>query len=308
MSTLVAIENLSKRFGNFQAVSDISFSVDKGEVLGFLGPNGAGKSTTMRMATGFLEPSEGSVTICGKNIMEFPVETRQRIGYLPEGGPLYAEMTSEAFLRFVGEVRGLKGEKLEERLRFVKDKLQIEGVWHKTIDTLSKGYKRRVALAQAILHDPEVLILDEPTDGLDPNQKHDVRELIREMAAEKAIIISTHILEEVEAVCTRTVVIADGKIVAGGTPEELAALSPEHNAVVVELVKDKRAEVEAALKKLKMVESTRQQGALSIVVVPKGGKEILQEVQKVVSGFDVSNVYKLPGQLDSAFRSVTMKK
>ncbi len=309
MTALIEIKHLSKSFGSFKAVSDISLSVNKGEVLGFLGPNGAGKSTTMRMATGFLEPSAGEIFICGKNIVEQPVASRQHIGYLPEGGPLYSDMTPAAFLRFIGRVRGLSEQKLNNRIDFVVDKLQISGVFHKTIDTLSKGYKRRVALAQAILHDPDVLILDEPTDGLDPNQKHDVRALILEMAAEKAIIISTHILEEVEAVCTRNVVISKGTLVAEGTPEELAALSPEHNAIVVELssAKIKRDDVESKLKKLKTVESVRLMGASSVVAIPKGGKDILQDVRKAITGSDVSNIYKLPGQLESAFRSITQK-
>jgi ABC-2 type transport system ATP-binding protein len=308
MTKLVEISHLTKEFGNFKAVTDISFFVEKGEVLGFLGPNGAGKSTTMRMATGFLEPSHGEIIICGKNIALDPVGSRTHIGYLPEGGPLYPDMTPQSFLRFIGQLRGLNSDRLEERLAFVVDKLQISGVYNKTIDTLSKGYKRRVALAQAILHDPEVLILDEPTDGLDPNQKQDVRQLILDMASEKAIIISTHILEEVEAVCTRNVVIAKGKIVAEGTPEELAALSPEHQAVVVELAstaKTKREDIQTILKKLKHVETIRLQGTQSVVVIPKGGKDILADVQKAVSSHPISQVYRLPGQLETAFRAIT---
>ncbi len=310
METLVEIKSLSKSFGQFHAVSDISFNVGKGEVLGFLGPNGAGKSTTMRMAMGFLEPTAGKITICGKDISEQPVESRAHIGYLPEGGPLYSDMTPAAFLKFIGNVRGLKSNALNERLEFVVDKLQISGVYHKTIDTLSKGYKRRVALAQAILHNPDVLILDEPTDGLDPNQKYEVRELIRDMAAEKAIVISTHILEEVEAVCTRNVVIAGGKLVAQGTTAELSALSPDHNAIVVELTNEKTdiAGLEAKLKKLSTTESVRQHNAHSLLVVPKGNKEILNDVRKVATGSDVANIYKYPGQLESAFRSITQPK
>lgn len=310
METLVDIKQLSKSFGSFNAVSDISLTVQKGEVLGFLGPNGAGKSTTMRMATGFLEPTSGSVTICGKNIAEDPVSLRKHIGYLPEGGPLYQDMTAASFLKFIGNVRGLKGAELNSRLDYVIDKLQIEGVYHKTIDTLSKGYKRRVALAQAILHDPDVLILDEPTDGLDPNQKYDVRELIRDMAKEKAIIISTHILEEVEAVCTRNVVIARGKLVAEGTTEELTALSPDHNAIVVEVdgSASKRETLEGKLKKIKTVESVRTHGSKSLIAIPRGNKDILGDIRKVASGSEVTNIYKLPGQLESAFRAITKQK
>lgn len=309
MDTLVEIKGLSKSFGQFQAVSDISLTVKKGEVLGFLGPNGAGKSTTMRMATGFLEPTAGQITICGKNIAEHPVATREHIGYLPEGGPLYQDMTPASFLQFIGNVRGLKDQKLQERIDYVVEKLQISGVFHKTIDTLSKGYKRRVALAQAILHNPDVLILDEPTDGLDPNQKYDVRELIHEMAADKAIIISTHILEEVEAVCTRNVIIAGGKLVAEGSSEQLSAMSPEFNAVVVELEggEKEREKVTSKLTKLSAVAEVRDYKENALLVLPKGNKPILAELRKETNLAGVSNIYKLPGQLEYAFRAITQQ-
>lgn len=225
MTALVEASHLVKKFGDFIAVDDVSLTVKKGEVLGFLGPNGAGKSTTMRMITGFLEPSAGVVRIDGVDAGEKPLEAKARIGYLPEGAPLYPDMTPAQLLRFIGKVRGMATGALKERSEFVVNALHLAPVLHQSIDTLSKGFKRRVGLAQAILHDPDILILDEPTDGLDPLQKHEVRELINSMAKDKAIIISTHILEEVDAVCTRAVIIAHGKLVADGTTQQLLAKS-----------------------------------------------------------------------------------
>lgn len=218
---LIEIHGLEKRFGPIHAVRGISFSVSKGEVLGFLGPNGAGKSTTMKMITGFLEPTAGSVAVCGFDIAEDPIEAKKRIGYLPEGAPLYGEMTVFTFLNFVAEIRGMSGEYRKNRIDEVINKINLEAVRHQSLETLSKGYKRRVGVAHALLHDPEILIMDEPTDGLDPNQKHEVRTLIQEMAQEKAIIISTHILEEVDAVCTRAIIIASGQLLFDGTPKAL---------------------------------------------------------------------------------------
>lgn len=226
MAAQVAASALVKRFDDFTAVDGITLSVPTGEVLGFLGPNGAGKSTTMRMITGYLEPSAGAISVCGVDMLAEPEAAKRHIGYLPEGAPLYPDMTPKQFLHFAGEARGMDKGILRERLDVVVEKLQLQSVLQQSIDTLSKGFKRRVGLAQAILHDPDVLILDEPTDGLDPNQKHEVRSLIRAMAKEKAIIISTHILEEVDAVCSRAVIIARGTIVADGTPSELLATSP----------------------------------------------------------------------------------
>jgi len=226
MSAMIEIRGLSKHFGPLTAVDGVSFDVARGEVLGFLGPNGAGKSTTMKMATGFLTPSAGTIRIAGHDVAEDPVAAKSALGYLPEGAPAYPDMTAEGFLRFVAEIRGLKGAEREERVAHVVRKVHLEGVMHQPIETLSKGYKRRVGLAQAILHDPAVLIMDEPTDGLDPNQKHEVRSLIREMGQSKAIVLSTHILEEVEAVCTRAIVINRGRVVFDGTPAELESRAP----------------------------------------------------------------------------------
>lgn len=222
MPALIEIERLTKRFGAFTAVDDVSFSVDRGEVVGFLGPNGAGKSTTMKMLAGFVTPTAGTARICGQDVVDSPVAAKRSLGYLPEGAPTYPEMTVTAFLRFCARIRGYRGIEAAERVEDAMELTQLEGVQLQPIETLSKGFKRRVGLAQALLHDPPVLVLDEPTDGLDPNQKHEVRELIRRMAPQKAILISTHILEEVEAVCTRAIIIARGRVLADGTPAELA--------------------------------------------------------------------------------------
>ena len=221
----IEVKALDKRFGPIHAVRNISFSVNHGEVLGFLGPNGAGKSTTMKMITGFLEPTDGTVLVNGHDVMTDPISVKTSIGYLPEGAPGYAEMTVIRFLEFVAEIRGLVGSERRQRIDKVIELIHLDSVLDQTIDTLSKGFKRRVGVAQALLHDPDVLIMDEPTDGLDPNQKHEVRSLIKEMAENKAIVISTHILEEVDAVCTRAIIIAAGQILFDGTPAELRAQS-----------------------------------------------------------------------------------
>ena len=226
---MISTDCLHKRFGSLVAVDEISFSVGAGEVLGFLGPNGAGKSTTMKMIAGFLSPSGGRASVCGHDVEADPIAAKRCLGYLPEGAPSYGEMTPASFLRFVADIRGLAGAERRRRLDEVIERLQLGSVIQQPIETLSKGYRRRVGLAQAILHDPQVLILDEPTDGLDPNQKHEVRGLIREMAPGKTIVISTHILEEVHAVCTRAIIIAAGRIVADDTPAALAARSPRHD-------------------------------------------------------------------------------
>ena len=228
---MIEIRNLTKRFGPLTAVDGVSFDVGRGEVLGFLGPNGAGKSTTMKMVTGFLAPDGGTVRIGGTDIAEDPVAVKRRIGYLPEGAPLYGEMTTRAFLGFIAGIRGFRGAEAQRRVDTAAGRVSLGSIIEKPIGTLSKGFKRRVGLAQAILHDPPILILDEPTDGLDPNQKHEVRTLIRGMSKEKAIVLSTHILEEVDAVCTRATIIANGRVVSDGTPEELLRRSRTHNAL-----------------------------------------------------------------------------
>jgi ABC-2 type transport system ATP-binding protein len=221
LAALIEIERLTKRFGSFIAVDDVSFTVDRGEVLGFLGPNGAGKSTTMRMLAGFMPPTAGTARICGADVVDQPVAAKRNLGFLPEGAPTYPEMSVTGFLAFTGRIRGFRGSELDDRVAHAMTLTELEGVRLQPIETLSKGFKRRVGLAQALLHDPPVLVLDEPTDGLDPNQKHEVRELIRRMAPEKAIVISTHILEEVGAVCTRAIIIAHGRVVVDAPPAVL---------------------------------------------------------------------------------------
>lgn len=223
---MIEISHLTKSYGSLLAVNDISFTVGPGEVLGFLGPNGAGKSTTMKMITGFLTPTAGTIRVCGHDVATAPLAAKACMGYLPEGAPSYAEMTVRSFLEFIANVRGLTGDVRKRRLDDVIQRLALGSVLEQAIETLSKGFKRRVGLAQALLHDPQVLILDEPTDGLDPNQKHQVRTLISEMSREKIIVISTHILEEVDAVCNRAIIIAGGRLLADDTPKNLASRAP----------------------------------------------------------------------------------
>jgi ABC-2 type transport system ATP-binding protein len=223
---LIEINGLTKRFGSFTAVNHVSFSLARGEVLGFLGPNGAGKSTTMRMLAGFMIPTAGTARICGHDVQSNGVAARRALGFLPEGAPTYPEMTVTAFLTFCAKIRGFSGRDLAQRVDRAVALTRLDSVLLQPVETLSKGFKRRVGLAQALLHDPPVLVLDEPTDGLDPNQKHEVRTLIAQMAPEKAIVISTHILEEVDAVCTRAIIIASGQVVADATPAELQGRHP----------------------------------------------------------------------------------
>ena len=218
---MIKVENLVKAFGSKLAVNDVSFTVERGEVLGFLGPNGAGKSTTMRMLTGFIPPTAGRITVGGHDIVENPLPAKRLFGYLPENAPGYADMTVHGFLNFCAELRGLQGDAKKRAIHRAAEQCLLTNVLYQTIDTLSKGYKHRTCLAQALIHDPEVLILDEPTDGLDPNQKHEIRNLIRELGRTKAVVFSTHILEEVDAACTRAIIIDRGRIVAQGTPDEL---------------------------------------------------------------------------------------
>lgn len=235
MSALIEIDRLTKRFGSFTAVDDVSFTVARGEVLGFLGPNGAGKSTTMKMLAGFVTPSSGTARICGEDVVDRPVAAKRHLGYLPEGAPTYPEMTVAGFLAFVAQARGFRGSEADDRIAHAMRLTTLEGVRLQPIETLSKGFKRRVGLAQALLHDPPVLVLDEPTDGLDPNQKHEVRRLIAQMAPSKAIVISTHILEEVSAICSRAIIIARGRVLADSTPAELASRGPSLDAVFRDL-------------------------------------------------------------------------
>jgi len=307
---MIEIRNLSKSFGPLHAVQDLSFSVRKGEVLGFLGPNGAGKSTTMKMVTGFLEPTAGSVSVCGHDVQKDPLAAKRCIGYLPEGAPLYGDMTPRGFLRFVAEARGVSAGERRARVEEAAARVHLEGVMDQRIETLSKGFKRRVGLAQAILHDPQVLILDEPTDGLDPNQKHDVRELILEMARDKCIVLSTHILEEVPAVCTRAIVIADGKLRFDGTPAEMRRLAEGHGAIQVEFAAVSEVDV-AALSALdgvaRVLPGAPDMGANSYVLFPDGSGDPLGSFSRVAieRSWTVSNISVDGGQLDEVFRQIT---
>jgi ABC-2 type transport system ATP-binding protein len=308
---LIVIRSLSRRFGPIKAVDNVSFMVKRGEVLGFLGPNGAGKSTTMKMITGFLSPSAGSISVCDHDVLDDPVAAKRVIGYLPEGAPAYPDMTPAAFLDFIAGVRNLTGARRVERMNWVIDRIQIRGVLHQPIETLSKGFKRRVGLAQALLHDPDVLVLDEPTDGLDPNQKHDVRELIRELAPQKAIVISTHILEEVTAICTRAVIIARGALVADGTPAELEARSRWHNAVCVVvdtvMAPGAREAVQTLANVAGVEEHAGDDGTTTIAAFPMKGRPILDEVGAAVRqrGITMRELRVERGRLDEVFRSIT---
>ena len=308
---MIEIEGLTKRFGAVTAVAGLSLKVAKGEVLGFLGPNGAGKSTTMKMVTGYLAPTEGRIRVCGHDVETATIRAQAAIGYLPEGAPTYGDMTARKFLAFIAEVRGFKGAEAKARVAAAVEKTELAPVLDQPIETLSKGFKRRVGLAQAILHDPPVLIMDEPTDGLDPNQKHAVRKLIRAMSAEKAIIVSTHLLEEVEAICTRAVIIDRGAIVADGTPAELLARSRYHNAVTVALP---AAEADAAAAKLKALptvagveKSTRSDGTAQLTTFPKSGALLIEAVSALAvrENWKVKEMYAEAGRLDEVFRAIT---
>jgi ABC-2 type transport system ATP-binding protein len=308
---MIEIDGLTKTYGRHTVVDNLSFSCRPGEVLGFLGPNGAGKSTTMKMVTGFVAPTSGRASVCGHDVQSDALAARSRLGYLPEGAPCYAEMTPGDFLQFIADIRGLEGAARKQRLDEVIERLHLGGVLEQSFDTLSKGFKRRVGLAQAILHDPEVLILDEPTDGLDPNQKHEVRELIRSMAADKLIVISTHILEEVEAVCSRAIIIAAGRILADDTPGRLAARSRYHNAVRLKL-EDVAAfdQVRADLDKLDSVATTEgNRDDAEIVALPEdtGSGRIWDDVSALAAekAWATHGIYQESGHLNEVFRQIT---
>lgn len=306
---MIKCENLTKHYGSLVAVDDLTFQVEPGEVLGFLGPNGAGKTTTMRIIAGFLPASSGHASVCGFDVESSPIEAKRRVGYLPEGAPTYPEMTPRSFLEFVADIRGLEGERRRSRLDEVYGLLHLEPVLERTIDTLSKGYRRRVGLAQALLHDPEVLILDEPTDGLDPNQKHEVRQLINRISADKIIVISTHLLEEVDAVCNRAIIIAHGKILADDTPRNLEARSRFHNAVSLKL--DPPAEISAARAKIEAlpeIDSTElDANSGRLTAFPAAGKMPLAAVSELGEreGWEFSELHLESGRLDEVFRTVT---
>lgn len=303
---MIETQALGKRYGDLVAVDGISFKVEPGQVLGFLGPNGAGKSTTMKMVAGFLAPTSGSAKVCGFDVESDSLQAKRVIGYLPEGAPSYGEMSVRQFLGFIADVRGLPAATRGKRLDDVIGRLNLEGVLEQPIETLSKGFKRRVGLAQAILHDPKVLILDEPTDGLDPNQKHEVRSLINAMARDKTIIVSTHVLEEVHAVCNRAIIIARGRVLADATPAELEARSRYHQAVSM-TAKDANAAREALARVVDVaaIEVDAQDGR--ITAFPKPGKQIFAAVNEVLKGRNVAvrEIALEGGRLDEVFRSIT---
>jgi ABC-2 type transport system ATP-binding protein len=306
---MITTKNLSKRYGDKLAVDDLTFSVAPGEVLGFLGANGAGKSTTMRMIAGFITPSAGQVSVCGHDIESAPVAAKSCMGYLPEGAPSYGEMTVREFLDFVADVRDLRGDRRRQRRSVVIDRLGLAPVIDQVVETLSKGFRRRVGLAQALIHDPQVLILDEPTDGLDPNQKHEVRRLINELAKDKLVIVSTHILEEVHEVCTRAIIIAEGRIVADETPSALESRSRYHHAVSLRFEKADelaagRREI-ASLPEVAGVESDARE--LRLTAFPKPGANVLSAVGTIIdkNAWDVPELHLESGRLDEVFRSLT---
>ena len=308
---MIEVRSLVKKFGEHTAVDGISFEVTPGQVLGFLGPNGAGKSTTMKIITGYLPPTAGTVLVNGMDTQEHSLATRRLIGYLPEHAPSYAEMTAAEFLRFCGEVRGFRGAECDKRVDQVVELTSLQDVRNQIIDTLSKGYRQRVCFAQALLHDPPVLIMDEPTDGLDPNQKHEMREVIRQMGEDKTIILSTHILEEMEAVCNRAIIIARGRIVVDGTPDDLAAMSRHHNAVIV-----RTAEQAGLVERLRGVAGVATvefaPGAdgvpASYTLFPQSQRVILPDVTRFLEDnrIEFDEVYADRGRVDEVFRDVTL--
>ncbi|HCU53529.1 MAG TPA: ABC transporter ATP-binding protein [Gammaproteobacteria bacterium] len=309
---MLQVEGLTRFYGPLQAVKSMSFEVRQGEVLGFLGPNGAGKSTTMKMITGFLTPSAGSVKVSGHDVEASPIAAKQAIGYLAEGAPAYPDMTPVEFLIFVARVRGYSGNELMQKVDAAIDRANLRSVAHKNIDTLSKGFKRRVGIAQAILHDPPVLIMDEPTDGLDPNQKHEMRLLISEMAKNKAIIVSTHILEEVNALCTRAIIIAQGKLLFDGTPADLEQRSAYHNAVTLTVSGGASTDTIAdALRKVTNVArvevSAGADGRMHVVAFPESGASVIGDISQLVRAqkWELDEISVETGRLDEVFRAIT---
>jgi len=311
MEAMIKVENLTKLFGDKRAVDGITFRVGLGEVLGFLGPNGAGKSTTMRMITGFIPPTSGTVKVGGNDIVEDPVAAKKLIGYLPENAPAYTDMTVEGFLNFAAEIRGLRGNARQTAVNRVVDLCFLKSVLHQNVDTLSKGYRHRTCFAQSIIHDPDILILDEPTDGLDPNQKHEIRQLIRKMGQRKAIIFSTHILEEVDAVCTRAMIIDRGRVVANGTPQELRRRSEWAGAVTLRVGGLAAGAVRDQLSRLRSVGKVSAEAhgdRVAVTVFPRanGDSDLTREVLAATQSWQVEELRTEEGRLDEVFRSITM--
>jgi ABC-2 type transport system ATP-binding protein len=309
---MINVRNLKKSFGANMAVNGISFTVETGEVLGFLGPNGAGKSTTMRMITGFIPPSEGEISVGGHNILDDPIPAKRLIGYLPENAPSYTDMTVLGFLGFAAELRGLRGEAKKRAIDRVVEMCFLDSVLQQSIDTLSKGFRHRTCFAQSIIHDPKVLILDEPTDGLDPNQKHEVRTLIRKMGQTKAIIFSTHILEEVEAACSRAIIIDRGQIVANGTPDELKARSEHAGAVTVQLLDGSASLVKEKLGDLpdvgRCVVLSESPVTVRAYLKKNGARGDLARAigeVAVAERWKIEELHTEEGRLDEVFRNIT---
>ena len=310
---MIVVDALSKQFGQFQAVDEISFEVQRGEVVGFLGPNGAGKSTTMKMLTCYLPPTSGNAEVNGFSINSQRLQVQEQIGYLPESAPSYNEMQVEEFLSFIGEVRGYTGSELRRRVARVLELTSLQEARKQIIDTLSKGFRQRTCLAQALIHDPPVLILDEPTDGLDPNQKHEVRELIRRMSEERTILVSTHILEEVEAVCTRALIISEGRLVGLGTPDELLSQSIYRNAITLSVSGVNAETLLEDLNGLEQVYSVERledmpNGAITVRVFPKDRESISSELEKFLKKkkMSIEQFFVERGRLDEVFRKLTL--
>ena len=311
---MIRVENLTKHFGTKHAVDGVSFSVERGEVLGFLGPNGAGKSTTMRMITGFIPPTDGRITVGGFDVVNQPIQAKRLIGYLPENAPAYTDMTVWGFLNFAAEIRGLRGDARAQAVNRAVELCFLESVLHQSVDTLSKGYRHRTCFAQSIIHDPDVLILDEPTDGLDPNQKHEVRALIRRMGEKKAIIFSTHILEEVDAACTRAIIIDRGKIVANGTPQQLRGKSESAGAVTLRVRGVAASAVSAKLYQISSVNRVsvlEEKGdRVTVCAFPKpdsgANGQLARSVGEAAHGWQIERLQTEEGRLDEVFRNITM--
>ncbi len=312
---MIKVENLVKNFGPKVAVNDVSFTVERGEVLGFLGPNGAGKSTTMRMVTGFIPPSAGRISVGGYDMLANPIPAKRLIGYLPENAPSYADMTVQGFLNFAAEMRGINGDARKRAVNRAVEMCMLENVLYQTIDTLSKGYRHRTCLAQSIIHDPDILVMDEPTDGLDPNQKHEVRNLIKRMGANKAIIFSTHILEEVDAACSRVIIIDRGKIVANGTPDELRRRSHLAGAVSVVVSGVSAAELSDGLSSIDLVsrvETLNETPEQAIVRAhpqsPEQKPALVRAVLELVAQrhWRIEDLRTEEGHFDEVFRSITL--
>ena len=311
---LIQTSALTKAFDGRTVVDHVNLGVSRGEVVGFLGPNGAGKSTTMKMIAGFLEPDEGSASVCGHDVRTDPLNAKRHLGYLPEGAPAYSDMIVGDFLEFVAKLRNVLSSERTARLAEMAERINLTEVWGQKIENLSKGYKRRVGIAQALLHDPDVLILDEPTDGLDPNQKHEMRSLIRSIAEKKAIIVSTHILEEVEAVCSRAVIIADGKILADEAPEDLTAAAVQDNAIRVTVIAAEGEDIVAKLGpvagKAEIELLTRVNGSASLLVKPQGRAtqpaQLASKLQR--AKIEIEEIGFHRPSLEDVFRQITQSR